>query len=87
MCRDDASLYGQTLCYSSSAVAIGKLFNVNIIYIAIACNVVLLFECCASCVVKIHVRCVYVHFLNNIKTIHFIFKCLKLEIISTEYSL
>lgn len=46
ICSADASLYWQRLCYSFSAVAIGKLLNVNIIYIAIACTVVLLFECC-----------------------------------------
>lgn len=45
ICSDNASLYGLRLCYSFSAVAIGKLFNVNIIYTAIACTVVLLFEC------------------------------------------
>lgn len=40
ICSDNASLYGQRLCYPVSAVAIGKLVNVNIIYTAIACTVV-----------------------------------------------
>lgn len=46
ICSDNASFYGQRLCYSFSAVTIGKLLNVYIIYTAIACTVVLLFECC-----------------------------------------
>ena len=67
ICCDNASLYGQKLCYSFSAVAIGKLLNVNIIYIAIACSVVLLFECCV-CWVLWHICqvCVYVHFSKSI---------------------
>lgn len=43
--RGHASLSGLRLCYPFSAVARGKPFSVNIIYIAIACTVVLLFEC------------------------------------------
>lgn len=46
LCSANASLYRQRLRYSFSAVAVGKLLNVNIIYTAIACTVVLLFECC-----------------------------------------
>lgn len=88
ICCGNASLFGLRLCYSFSAVAIGKLLNVNIIYIAIACTVVLLFECCVcwvlwnmKCLVCV---CAFLTIYTN--TVPFIVKCFRLKVLLTEYS-
>lgn len=59
ICSGDACLYGLRLCYSFSAISIGKSLYVYIIYTAIACTVVYYLD--AVCCEVWFVRCVYVH--------------------------
>lgn len=58
ICSGDACLYGLRLCYSFSAISIGKLLYVYIIYTAIACTVVYSLD--AVCCDVWSVKCVYV---------------------------
>lgn len=62
ICSGDACLYGLRLCYSFSAISIGKLLYVYIIYTAIACTVVCYLD--AVCCDVWFVRCVCAYLLS-----------------------